>query len=194
MGELSLALAVFAMVLHASAFVLYSIEVNRGSSKPNPASWGVWAFLAVVNAASFSMMADWVASMQFFVGSAGCVLTFLYALFAGKFSRLEPFEQAFLIAGIIAVILWWYFRSAELANLIVVAAIFVSFWPTLAMVMRNPKGESALPWRLWTTAFGIMIVNLILTDAFVGDQSMLSFVAPALLFIAHGAVASAAKG
>jgi len=43
-------------------------------------------------------------------------------------------------------VVWWVFRSATYANLILQVCILVSFIPTYRTVWNNPKTEKALPW------------------------------------------------
>jgi len=129
--ELTIALGVTAALLHGVAYVLYNVQAKLGHSSPNAASWSVWAFLATLNALSYrEMSGDIVVTLQFFTGSVACILTFLYVFTIAKFSRLKPKEWDLFALGLLATLAWWKFRSATGANLIVLAAAFISFIPT----------------------------------------------------------------
>jgi hypothetical protein len=185
MKEITIVLGVTTALLHGVAYILYSQQVKLGKSNPNAASWGVWAFLAILNALSYrEMSGDVVASLQFFASSVACFLTFLYALSIGKFSRLTLGEWGLSALGLSSTIVWWQFRSATGANMIVLAAVITSFIPTLKGVWLDPFKEVPRSWILWTLAYLITTVNVILREG-----RPVTLITPVLLLIGHGLVA-----
>lgn len=68
MIDISTALPVVAALLHATGFILYNVQTKLGKSDPNPVSWFLGAFLATLNALSFSAMNDPIAALQLFTG------------------------------------------------------------------------------------------------------------------------------
>lgn len=185
-NPVSLVLAVVAALLHAGAYLLYSVQTKLGRSKPNPVSWSVWAFLAILNALTFKEMSGWVPALQFMTGSVACFCTFIYALFVGKLTwpKRGAREWKFFGVGIIAAMVWFIFRSAEGANMLLLLGFVFSFKPTYEGVEADPNKETALPWTIWTVAFGVTIINLI-----VLHKGWVSFVTPSVMVIAHGAIA-----
>lgn len=185
MQELTIALGVVAALLSSTAFILYGVQSKIGASSPNAASWGIWAFLATLNAFSFREMTnDTVATLQFFAGSAGCIFTFVYVFIIGRFSRLKQREWAMFALGILATLIWWKFRSATMANMIVLVAFIFSFIPTFDGARRDPFKETPLPWTLWALAFLITTANVVLRD-----NKSIAFITPVVLFISHGSIA-----
>lgn len=185
MQELTIALGLTAALLHGSAFILYYWQNKTGQSKPNAATWGIWAFLATLNALSYrEMTGDVVATLQFFTGSVGGILLFLYVLTFGKFSWLKPREWGLLALGIFAVLVWWKFRSATWANMIILVAVVISFIPTLEGVWRDPFTETPRSWVLWTLAFIVATTNVALR----GNKAI-ALLTPAVLIVAHGVIA-----
>lgn len=185
MHEATIFLAIFAALLHGTAFLLYNIQTKLGESEPNAVSWGIWAFLATLNAFSYrNMSGDMVATLQFFTGSVGCSLTFLYVLAIGKLSWPKPKEWAVFILGLVAAGVWWRFRNATGANMIGIMAVVISFVPTYEGVWKYPFKETPRSWVIWTAAFLITTVNVILR----GGQPI-ALVAPFVLCLAHGGVA-----
>ena len=183
--NITILLGVSAALLHGFAYFLYNRQVKSGDSIPNAASWSVWAFLSILNAASYQgINGDWVASLQFMMGSVACLLTFLYVMFIGKFSKLTKKEWGFLVAGFFAVFIWYTFQNAAYANLIVLGAFLVSAYPTFEGVLKDPNKETPLSWKLWTIAFTLTTINL-----FIRDGSTIEFVTPVALLVAHGAIA-----
>ncbi|MFH0892327.1 MAG: hypothetical protein V1867_06120 [Candidatus Falkowbacteria bacterium] len=183
--ELATIFSVIAALLHGTSYFLYNLQAKSGKSTPNIASWGIWVFLAALNAFSFrEMSGQTVLALQFFTGSVACALTFLYVLSIGKFSRPKPREVAALALGLLSVAVWWIFRSASGANMIVLLALVISFIPTWEGVWSDPFKETPLTWVLWTAAYGFTIVAIIIMRG-----QLLSFFTPAACLIMHGAVA-----
>ena len=130
------------------------------------------------------MSGDVVVALQFFTGSVACILTFLYVLIIGKFSKLKPREWGLFALGLLATLVWWKFRSATGANMIVLVAFFISFIPTFEGVWRDPFKETPRSWMLWTLAFLVTTTNVVLRDG-----KLIALIAPIVFLIAHGSIA-----
>lgn len=182
METISITLGVVAATLHGVAYVMYMQQVSLGQSKPNPISWSIWAFLAVMNAASFTAMSDLVSALQFLTGTVACIAVFFYALRIGKFKWPARGAKEWKIFGLalLAAVVWYFFRSAEGANMIVLLAFLISFKPTLDGVKEDPEMETARPWWIWTLAFVMTIANLI-----IRDKPPIAFVMPGVLLLGH---------
>lgn len=186
MQDLTLIFGVLAALLHSIAYVLYNIQTKTGQSKPNIATWSIWAFLATLNALSYHKMSgDLVVSLQFFASSVACILTFFLTLVTGRFSRLRPKEWIILALGLFATLIWWLFRSAEGANMIVLVAFVVSFLPTFEGTLRDPSKETSRPWMLWTLAFTVTTINTILR----WKGQFVVLLPPIVRLLAHGSIA-----
>jgi hypothetical protein len=93
------------------------------------------------------------------VSSAFCVLTFFVAIAkGGKLSKLNKFDAAALVIGVIAAFTWFFLKSAAYANLILQAGVLLGFVPT----WRTAKSERPLPWFIWTAAYvlGVIVVAM----------------------------------
>jgi len=152
-------LGITAGLLHIIAFVIYNRQMLEGTSKPNSATWTLWVFLTVLNATSYSdMSGDWVKNFLPIVSSAAVFVTFLVALFLGKFSKLDSYDLAALVVGCVSGFAWWYYQSAAYANLILQLSILISFIPTYKGVWRDSKKEKSLPWFIWTSAYVLSLI------------------------------------
>lgn len=181
----TIALGVVAALLHGSAYVLYNIQTQLGSSSPNPVSWSIWAFIAIVNALSFrSMSRDIVSSLQFFTGSVACLCTVVYALYLGRYAWPTIYEWCIFVTGLLASVIWWRLRTATAANMIILGVFIISFIPTIEGVWNVPHREAPIPWILWTAAFGVTIVTIITRKA-----PRRSLITPSVLLLAHGSIA-----
>lgn len=185
MHGLTILLGVTAALLHGVAFTLYSIQTKMGQSSPNPASWALWAFLAVINALTFHGMTNALVTLQFFTGSVGCLATFLFALAIGKFSWPTTKEWRLFGLGVLGTLVWWIFKSATGANMIIFVALTISFIPTYEGVWRDPHKETPRSWVLWTLAFLVTTINVIVN----WKGQPLNLVMPIGGAILHGTVA-----
>lgn len=182
-------LSITAALLQGLAFIIYLRQVRFGSSTPNPASWTVWAFLAVLNALTFwKASGDMLATMTFFTGGVMCTVVFVYSLFAGKFSKLDNVAKTSLIIGLVACFVWWKQQDASYANILVAFGFAVSSWPTLQGVWQDSRKEKSLPWFIWTAAFTLTLLNVILR----WKGQSISLLMPTECVIIHGVVATLA--
>ena len=184
-----LVLGVAAALFHGSAFVLYAIRARLGHSSPKSASWALWAFLATVNALTFRTMSGDVATLQFFTGSVACVAVFVYMWAIGKLKWPEPNELLMFAFGLVAIYVWWRYRNAGAANLIIFAALVISFKPTFDGLRTDPYAETSGPWNLWTIAFLITAANVVLRSQGGPRELALQLVMPIGGAVLHGAVA-----
>jgi hypothetical protein len=181
---LSVCLAVAAALLHVVGYILYNAQVFTSKSRPNPASWLIWVVLAGLNAFSFTGMTDWVSALQFFAGTVACLITFCIILFTGHLGWPKKMDMWSLVIGLVAVFVWWRFKTAAGANMIIAFGIAVSIIPTIQGVLRDRKVETPLAWWFWTVApvlTGIVVI--------MRGGGLVALVMPALLVLCHGSVA-----
>lgn len=184
MNTAALVLGVLAAVLHGTAYFLYNLQANRGQSRPNPASWAIWAFLAILNAFSYAKMnGNWYSALQFYTGSVACAATFVNALFMGKFAKVSERDKACFMIGLFATIVWWLLKSATVANYLVMIVFIISFVPTWQGVRENPTLETPQSWIIWTIACGCTLMGALV------QGHLRSTITPLVLLLAHGYVA-----
>lgn len=160
----NLAVGLLATVVEVAAFAWYNINIFRGTSIPNPATWTLWVFLTVLNAGSYAAMTDDLAKFAFPIAAAtATMLTWGYALLWGKFKPLDLWDLVVFGIGVSAAIVWYGFKSATFGNLLVQLAVAVAFWPTYKSVWDNPASERPGPWYLWALAYFILFWVVILS-------------------------------
>jgi len=185
METFSIILGIVAALLHGSGYLIYNIQTRLGKSEPRIITWLIWVFLTILNALSYNVMSgDFVATLQFFMGSVACIATFLYVIMIGKFKRPERNDWLMFGLAALAVAVWAIFRSATGANMIILLATAISFVPTLIGVWEDPFVETPLAWNLWTTAYIISTTNLLFRDC-----PAVAFIGPVAMIFAHGAIA-----
>jgi hypothetical protein len=184
--EVTIVLGVIAALLHGVAYVLYAVQTKIGRSTPKSASWGVWLFITIINALTFNVMsANWLLALQFFVGSIGCTGLFLYMLAMKKLKWPTLGEWGIVGIGIIATMVWMIFRNAAYANLIILFALAIPFKPMYEELWRDPSKETPRSWILWTLAFIVTTVNVIVN----WKGQPLNLVMPIGGALLHGVVA-----
>jgi hypothetical protein len=186
MRELKVVLAVVAALLHGLGYLLYARQTKLGRSSPKSASVGIWVFLSIINALTFNVMSgDWVMALQFFTGSVACLVTFFYVLAIGKLKLPTSEEWRLFWFGILASVVWWIFRNASAANLIIFVALVISLIPIYKTLWDDPSKEMPRSWILWTLAFLVTATNVILN----WSGKPLNLVMPIGGAVIHGAVA-----
>lgn len=154
--------ATVATLMHIAAFLWYNQKILQGKAHPNTATWAIWAAESSLNFGSYLVMSDdWVKSLLPAASSLLCIATFGVAIRVGKFSHIDHCDLAALGIGLIAVLAWWWFRSAAYANLIMQASIGVGFWPTYRSVWKKPANETPFPWLLWGAAYTVGTVMVV---------------------------------
>jgi len=184
MDNIAVFLSSLAALLHVIAFAIYNKKMLEEKSCPNTATWTLWSFLTILNVSSYwKMSGDLIKSLLPFASSAACILTYLFCLYKGKMNLKETdiYDKLSLVAGIVAGIVWWYYKSATCGNLILQAAIIISFVPMWKMVWRKPSKESALPWYIWSLAYVLSIVVVILR----WNGQYRDLVYPVICFLLH---------
>ena len=173
--EIALLLSILASLTHITAFVIYNYKQIFGDSKPNIVSWLLWACLASLNFFSY------IVSLLSFTSSLMCLLTFGISLFKGKFSKLDWVDYTTLFFGSFTVCIWIIFKSAMYANFIALIGASIAFIPTYKSVFSNPKNEPPLPWFLWSVAFFLLLLVVLLKF----DGTWGNFVYPGSMLILH---------
>ncbi|MFA5070702.1 MAG: hypothetical protein WC528_05485 [Patescibacteria group bacterium] len=160
---ISVVLSSIAIIGHVIAFVIYNKQMLKGESRPNAATWSIWVLGVGLNCATYIVMSgDIIKALILLAGSLGCTWTFFFSLFKGKLTRLNPWDIVAMIIGFFASFVWWHYRNATMANMILQIPIVISFLPTYRGIIRNPRNEKALPWFLWSGAYLLTIFTVIL--------------------------------
>ena len=152
-----------ASLMHIVAFLVYNKQTLCGKIRPNIMTWSIWAFVTLLNLASYKAMSgDWIKTILPIISSVMCIATFVISLFVGKFARVSKYDLIALALGIVTPLVWWHFKSATYANMILQASIAIGFVPTFRSVCELPQNEKPLAWFLWSLAYTIGIVVVLM--------------------------------
>jgi len=155
-------LPVAAATLHGFAYLIYNVDAEKKTTDPNLFSWFIWSFTAVLNALTFKdMNQNWLSALQFFTGSAASILTFFLTLRRVKMSWPNKFELGSLLLAVTAGFLWAKWHQAGWANMLLLLALLLGFVPTYRGMKEKPSRERPRAWFMWTGAFLITLLNVV---------------------------------
>lgn len=161
--NIPLAVAVLAVLISAIGFVIYWLQMWKGGSVPNIATWLLWVFLMSLTASSYFKMsgnlAKSILAPEVFLG---CLITLIIAFVIGRFSGLDKFGIIALLLGVFGVFVWWKTNSAFYAHLISLVCNFIAVLPTFRLLWKDPTKEKPLPWAIWVLSYVLMIVVVLM--------------------------------
>lgn len=156
-------ISVLASLLHIFAYFDYIKRVASAKIKPNSASWAVWALGSVLEAVTYlQVTGDWQKNLLPVVCSLSAIGIFLFSLIRGHFTRPTTFEWLIIILDCTALLVWWAYDSVVYANMFLIFTAVISFVPITYSVWRNPETENAFPWWLWSIAYVLLSVVVII--------------------------------
>ncbi len=107
------------------------------------------------------MSGDWIKTLLPAISSLMCILTFLVVLCKGELRKISIFDFVAVCAGVVAAFMWWH-KSATHGNMWAQVCVFIGFVPTYLGVWKNPKNEKPLPWFIWSLAYAVGTVVVLL--------------------------------
>lgn len=174
-----------AAAFHAAGFITYNIQARKNLSVPNPASWSVWAFLAVANALSFTSMTSFSIGLQYVVGAVGCSYTFFNNWRKYEFGKLTQNDKLAAKVSFVTGLVYLIFRSATWANMVNMTAFVISCIPTFEGVRKDPTKERSLPWILWILACEATAINTLVEVLMNKEVTAFAMVTPMVLLVFH---------
>ena len=184
--DIALFLSVAACSIQVLAYILYVRMSRSGSIVPNMTMWTIGLALVLLNASTYvTMTGDLVKAALPIVSS--CAYMWMYAQIVrrGSFGHIDTTNAIIVVLGVAASLVWYLLRSAMYVNFILVGAIVISFVPLFRSAWRDPSTEKPLPWSMWTSAYAISLVVVMLRWR---DQPQ-DLVFPICMMLIHGTVA-----
>lgn len=185
--ENGLGFAIACAAVDTAAYLLCNRAYWKGEAAPNLVAWGVWTYIAVLNAASYLVVSgDVVKTVVAFENMVMCAATFVLAVRRRPSGplRVLPWEWGVGAIGFGAATAWAVFRDAFVANALVQFATAVSTVPVWVGQWKDPRREPLLPWMLWTGVY----VGVFALVAARSRGDWRDFVYPAVYVFLHAAV------
>lgn len=193
-----------AAVVQALAYVVYLVGAFRRNIQPNPTSWLMWAYgtgLVVVLEADQSI--DPLLRLLPTVCALSSVAVALLCLHRGarlwprkELDRYALLTDLALTAAYIAITAaaWqgslpeagaWGWKSGLLVA--AGASTVLSYLPTVAAVLQDPRVEDWRPWGIWTLAYALLLAATVAAEG-ISPQALQFHVYPAVCLLLSGGV------
>jgi hypothetical protein len=160
-AELSEVLGITAGVVQLVGYWVYN---TRAGKHLNVGSWLIWAIGGLIDLASYAALTHGDFAKDFLpaVCALAAIVTFGYSIYKKRFGWPDKEDFKFLL-GDGAITIVWYFTTTVIANLLYQASAIVSFGPLLRDILsKNGKKEDPLAWAIWTIAYGLLAVSVVL--------------------------------
>lgn len=154
---------IFGLAAGVTQLVGYLIYNWTANGKINTGSWSIWALGGGIDLVSYYAITDgdWVVNALPAACAAGAVLTFLHALARKRFEKPDVTDWVFVgLDGAITIV--WTYTNAVTANLLYQASNISSFIPLVRGLLAGNEKEEPLPWMVWTLAYSLLSVSVIL--------------------------------
>jgi hypothetical protein len=143
-------------IISLAAYAPYILSILRKETKPNRASWIIWAVVSTIIALSYREAGAsyaFLAPVGYVVGST---IVFILSIKYGV-GGWTPFDRKCLIGAATSLVLWKIFDSPMSALLINLLINLLGTLPTARKAWYQPQTESKVAWSLF---FLGSIVNL----------------------------------
>lgn len=169
---ISISLGILIGVTHLLGYwIYYRTSSLYKETAPNTASWSVWAFGSIVNLLTYASMSnDWVKDILPAVCSVACLVIYVSYLRQGKFEVPKFSDILIFSADIMATIVWMSTNSPLIGNMACQGSEVISFIPIIRETMRHPRRERPLPWIIWSIAYALDVILVIIRWRQWGDM------------------------
>jgi hypothetical protein len=141
----------FSLLLTLGAYGEYFLDLSAARIAPNRWSWLIWSATTIMEVATFYAIAgDAMTAFVFVSSAAGCVAITLAIWRRAAWRAPSATELFCVLASLAAAALWFIFRQDWWAHLLMLAAIPISFLPTLQSARGDYRREDSPSWLLWT--------------------------------------------
>lgn len=173
---------IVAAAFQLTASLWYLKTVYRHATVMNPASWGLWMMLSMLNVTAYLMIAEswWLAIIPM-LSCLSTICVFSLALYVHAAAPIDWLDETAVVVGIIAVGAWIGSGSAAYATIIIQLAFCVGFIPTFRSMILGRTHEPLGPWVFWTLAY---FANLFAVG-FAGSLSPAEYAYPLTSIVLH---------
>ena len=137
---------VIAGIIAFTAYIVYIISIFRGKTKPNRATWWIWAFMGLVVGLSYYASGAentiWVPFVEFIGPLSIALLSIKY----GEGGLNNKTDLICLFGAVFSIILWIVFNNPVIALVSSLAVDSFAIIPTIKKSYLRPEGEDFWAW------------------------------------------------
>ncbi len=161
----------------------YLRDILKGTTKPERASWFIWAVLGVI--AFFSQLAEGATNSLWLNGldTLGSLLIFLFSIKTGV-GGLAKRDIASLIFAAVGLVLWFLTKEPLVALIIIVLIDFAGAILTILKAYEKPETETLSTWV-------IVAISGFIASLSVGETNFALLLYPIYIGSINGATAVA---
>jgi hypothetical protein len=170
-------------LVNIAAIFPYILDIVRGKTKPERASWIIWTSLGLI--AFFSQLDKGATNSLWLVGASvfGALTVSILSIKFGTGGFAKRDKISLLIAGL-GILLWFFTKEAAIALFITILVNAVGSYLTTIKSYAHPESETLSTWILAT-------ISGVLSALSVGSWSFILLVYPLYVFLANFLVVAA---
>ncbi|OGE84246.1 MAG: hypothetical protein A3B23_00430 [Candidatus Colwellbacteria bacterium RIFCSPLOWO2_01_FULL_48_10] len=171
---------ILAGVLTIIEFVPYIYSIVKGKTKPERASWSIWALVTAIGLASFysSGARETIWMLVAYVAATITVSLLSIRYGVGGWTK---FDRYIIFSCALCLVVWWLTGSPLIALAMTITIDALAALPTIRKTYYHPESEDRLAWVISLSAGGL---NLLAVEKW--DFAHASY--PIYLFIMIGIV------
>lgn len=138
-------------------YPFYIVQMKRGESTPNPATWFIWWIVSIGNAYTYLYITHdnpWKASIAL-VAPFAILVTLIFAVYYSKFTKFKCIEWIIVTLTIVFAVVWYYTNDERLANGLIQIILIISFIPTIEDLVKKEAKERPVPWLFAVIAYSL---------------------------------------
>jgi hypothetical protein len=157
---LSSSFVAVAVTLRFASGLSYLVATWKGTIRPNPVTWLLWALTPLV--AFAAQRQDGVGAQAWMTAATGVgpLLIFLVALGRRTSWRVGFFDVLCGVCAVAGVVLWQVTTDPALAVMFSIVADALAGIPTVRKAYRSPDSEKTFPYWLNIAAFSITLFTV----------------------------------
>lgn len=168
---------ILAVIFGTYGSISYSIDTIKGRVKPNRVTWFLWALAPLIAFAAEIKQGVGLHSLMTFAVGFGPLMIFLASFLNKKaYWKLSSLDYICAALSVLALILWFITKNANLAILFAILADAIAAIPTIIKSWKLPETENYMP---FLTAIITSTVTMLAID--VWDFAHYAF--PIYIFI-----------
>jgi hypothetical protein len=141
----------------------YARLLLRGDIVANPTSWSLWALGSIIEVFAYGAVTHDMAKLA--LPAACCAASIVIAavtLFQARFSRPDLTDVGAALMDVGVILIWVFSHNADLTYVWFLVDVLLTFAPIIRSTYSHPEDEQALPWVVWTVAYGLLFAACLL--------------------------------